>query len=128
MREREQATVDSVFFGIEKDLGCLTFWIMVAYDAGCAQGFGGVNLVNVTEGRVEDDRSADVATRFLVEMLDFFGVKQFPDIKGKRVVAIREEGWNGKILGLEREDGKRWMMDDFRRRYWPSMFTKGDEG
>jgi len=89
--------VRSVRLGIE-DHGILTMWLDLDF-GGTGQGFCGPALDVWSK---EKDRRVGHAcgSDFILEMLRLFGVDDIQDIKGRYIIALREER-NGLIKGLK---------------------------
>jgi len=75
---------------------------------------GGVQSLSIC---INDDTPADRA--FREELAAFFGVRWIHDAVGRRCFALRCFDINHEPIEGFEVDGKRWLLTDFRRRFWP---------
>ena len=94
--EAEIGVIESTFLGIE-DHGILTFIIYLKFE-GSGQGAGTYSLdgYDKTLGKRVGSPAMAVVIRSILETV---GVDSWEELKGKRVVALREESY-GPIKGL----------------------------
>lgn len=99
---------------IEPDHGILTTRITFKSADGWYQGFGNICL---------DKKSG---SDFVKELCSTFGVTYIKDIIGKRCYALYSFGrYNDPIDGLLSVDtGKKFVIDTWRRKYWPAKVSK----
>ena len=112
---RYPATVVGVFYG-EEDHGWLTAWVRLDHSGG-EQGFGGVVL---------DERTGPEFKRQVVQLFGW-PCKEMPEtpgaawekLVGRECFALCCWGvMNARIDGIE-VDGKRFLINRFRREMWP---------
>ena len=104
----EAGTIVSVFTGRDADRGFLTAHVSIDFEAS-HQAFGCVVFDT-------DEHLAD----FVEDLLCIFGVREVPELVGKPVIALRcFGGWNEPIEGLEAESGRRFILTEWRRKFWP---------
>ncbi len=109
MTKREEAVVGEVFYGIE-DHGILTcsLGMHLGASGGSYQSFGNICLDKENTG-----------PDFKKALAEFFGCS-FDAIKGQKCYALRcFSGCNEGIEGLELENGRRFILTEWRRRHWP---------
>lgn len=109
------AKIERTFLGYE-DHGIFTAIINLSYGSS-AQGAGMLSLDYRDKenegGRIETDPGC--VHRFVTGCLRACGVDQWEHIKGRTVIAICEEGWNGKVVGLKplpTEPGSEFLFSD----------------
>lgn len=105
-----------------EDHGILTFWLY--FDFGSAgQGFGGIALDSYDakkELRVGTAAGMDLVS----QLIKLFKVDRFEDIKGRVAYAIREEGFNGNIVGVRLppfDGGGEFRLDTWRAEWFPKV-------
>jgi len=103
-----------------EDHGLLTVYVHLTF-AGSGQGFGGYILDTFDKAR---DRRVGTAMGldFVLRLLALFDVDRLDDIRGRYVYALRSDGWNGPIIGLELPEpdgGAKFMVEDWRREWTP---------
>jgi hypothetical protein len=94
----QNAKVTGTMFGIE-DHGILTASIFVDY-GGSGQGIGGYSL------------EEEYAARWLRGVLKVLDIDRWEYVKGQLCRVKREDGWNGKVLGIGHIIEDRWFMFD----------------
>lgn len=109
--EREQlrspGKITSVKFE-RHELGFYTCWVMFSAKDH-SQGFGGIAF--------EDDNQAQ---SFMRDLLAVFDVKDWRDLTDKECCALRCFPINNEpIEGLEAPSGKRFLLNEWRRKHWP---------
>jgi hypothetical protein len=102
----------------------LTFWITLNYEGAGHQGFGGYCL-----DAYDDEKERRVGTaagcEIIRQLLDMFKVNDFREMKGRIVYAIREEGWNSKVVGIEIPEfdgGGKFSIAEWKKEW----FCEGD--
>jgi hypothetical protein len=106
---REPGTIRDVYYGVE-DHGIRTVWIHINYDAGAAQGFGGLMLGNSKT----DDK---LAKQFINDLCRTFGVSSIEQLKGQRCFALKcFGGFNESIEGLETAFGSKFVRTSWWRK------------
>ena len=107
---RDPGTIDNITHG--DDHGLITSWVIIHFDNGCSQGFGGLCLEEKT------------LKYFLRDLCKTFGVRKPWQLLGKKYIALRSfGGWNETIEGLETPKGKRFTITGFRKAYYPEHAT-----
>ena len=118
--ERQLGKVERVDL-FREDHGLLTVYVHLRF-AGSGQGFGGFILDTFDKARGRRVGTA-MGLDFVLCLLALFDVDRLDDIRGRYVYALRSEGWNGPITGLELPEpdgGARFMVDDWRADWTPS--------
>jgi hypothetical protein len=100
------AQIKSTVLGPE-DHGIMTFIIGLEFD-GCYQSFGGYALDWNDQGtrRTSDDGHNFLMIRKIIEAV---GVRSWEDLKGQYCRIEREDGWNGKIIGIGHIVNDQWF-------------------
>ncbi len=114
MNEEELGKVASVYFGLDKDHGFLTFYININF-GNTEQSFGGYTLDEFDKAQGKRIGHA-AGTDLILRLLETFEVNCLEDIKGKVVCVFREEH-NGQIIGLKTpkfEGNKVFMIKDWQ--------------
>ena len=101
-----------------EDHGLLTLYVHLEF-AGSGQGFGGYCLDTFDKARGRRVGSA-MGLDFVMRLLALFDVDRLDDITGRYVYALRRDGWNSPIIGLELPEpdgGARFMVADWQREW-----------
>lgn len=110
------AKIRSVSLGRE-DHGIFTCMVQLDY-GGSGQGAGGYSLDaprHDEEGKFTGRTGTAYGMDWIIRLMDACGVDDFAEIKGRTVLAIREEGFHGRVLGLKplpTERGTPFMFDE----------------
>lgn len=129
--ERELGKVEKVTFGFE-DHGLLTLNVALSF-SGSGQSFGGLCLWSPhrREGVSREQLGIEGAATcdYLCSVLALFGVDDFEAVEGRYCYALRRDGRLGRIEGLqlpEVDGGGRFVIDEWRAKWWPEKYRKGE--
>ena len=106
------AKITKTALGYE-DHGIFTAWLSLDYGGG-GQGAGGYALDEYDEPkkrRVGHKCGMD----FIIGVLAACGVDSWEKVAGRTVIALREDGWHGKVVGLKplpTESGSEFIFAD----------------
>lgn len=92
------AKINSTALGYE-DHGIFTAWLDLHYGTG-DQGAGGYALDSYDETK-KQRVGHKCGMDFIIGILHACGVEKWEDVKGKTVIALREDGFHGKVIGLK---------------------------
>lgn len=108
------AKIESTSLGYE-DHGIFTAVLRLNYGAS-AQGAGLFSL-DYRDAETDERKETDPGCvhRFITGCLSACGVSEWEKIRGRTVIAICEEGWNGRVIGLKplpTERGETFMFSE----------------
>jgi len=104
------ARIIKTMLGLE-DHGIPTFFLYLDYGSS-EQGFGGYGLQDGSKKPIEYS-----SIKILLDILKVVGVDKWEDLPGKHIRVKREDGWNGKILGIGHILKDCWF-DPTENQYW----------
>lgn len=118
--QKELARVESIFIGFE-DRHIFTVQLMLEFESGGIQGFGGLALSyeNEARGVVGKQMSGD----FIVQLLEVFEAKDTYSLKHKVCYAINT-GYNTPIIGIESVNFGGGQKKTFRIEEWQKFWER----
>jgi|TARA_Y100000310_G_scaffold90528_3_gene87846 hypothetical protein len=107
---KELGKISDAWFGFN-DRGMLDCWVMIDYEEGCSQGFGGICLDTYNKETEEREGSA-FGCDYLVQLMTIFKVDRIEKLRGKYCYALKDDGINGLIRGLQsmRDEGSKTFL------------------
>lgn len=110
------AKIESVSLGWE-DHGIFTCMVHLNY-GGSGQGAGGYSLDEPRrdgEGEFIGRFGTAFGMQWIMNLMQAVGVTDFADLKGRTVIALRDEGFNGAVRGIKplpTETGETFIFDE----------------
>lgn len=110
------AKIERVSLGWE-DHGIFTCMVHLNYGAS-GQGAGGYSLdtpVHDDDNHFTGRQGTAYGMDWIMRLMQAAGVNDFSKLKGRTVIALREQGFGGLVRGLKplpTEDGKPFMFDE----------------